>query len=350
MPDTLRSPYSRDAFQNLVIKNLPDNQTGSITPADVRVVFAGLADSTLWHDEASSGASAFDVAVAEGFTGDATAWLASLVGPEGPVGPAGPKGDRGDVGPTGASGPVGATGPEGPQGPKGDKGEDGRTVASVQTTKDTRVPVTAEHDGVVITTAADEAINFVLPDDATAPIRIGAIVHVIQGGDGVVRFEAGGRAILQIMEDFVPETRNRFGAISALKVAPDTWRIHGDAALAPGATLLANGGRLSGVMQTVAAEIRVGADHGGVMIETASADDVTVVLTADADLPIGAVVHVVQSGDGRVLLKPDAGVTLLHCGHRLPEGSGRNGVVVLHKTAAATWRASGDLALVRAFA
>jgi hypothetical protein len=245
---------------------------------------------------------------------------------------------------------VGATGPEGPQGPQGEKGDDGRTVASILTTKDTRVLLAAEHDGVVFTSTANEATDFLLPDDETAPIRIGAIVHVIQGGEGVARFVANGRAALQIMDDFVPETRNRFGAISALKVAPDTWRIHGDVALAPGSKLLANGGSLAGVMQVGTPEIRLSADHDGVMIETVSADEVVVIVTANADLPIGTVVHVVQSGDGAVRFKSDDGVTLLHCGHRLPEGSGRHGVVVLHKTAAATWRASGDLALVRAFA
>ncbi len=350
MSDTIRSPYSRDAFQNLVVEKLPDNQTGSITPADVRVIFGGLADSTLWHDETSSGASAFDVAVAQGFTGDTTAWLASLIGPEGPVGPAGPKGDRGDAGVAGEPGPVGPAGPEGPQGPQGDKGDDGRTVASVLTTSDTRVLLGAEYDGVVVTSAAGKTTDFVLPDDETAQIRIGAIVHVIQGGEGVARFVTDGRATMQIMADFVPETRNRFGAISALKVAPDTWRIHGDAALAPGFKLLANGGNLSGVMQVAEREIRLGADHDGVMIETMSADEVVVIVTSDEDLPIGTVVHVVQSGDGTVRFKADKSATLLHCGHRLPEGSGRHGVVVLHKTAAATWRASGDLALVRAFA
>ncbi|MGF1658151.1 MAG: hypothetical protein ACFCUS_01865 [Rubrimonas sp.] len=350
MPEALRTPYSRDAFHDLVVEKLPDNTTGSITPADVRVIFGGLADSTLWHNEASSGASAFDVAVAQGFTGDAKAWLVSLIGPEGPVGPAGPKGDRGDDGATGAAGPTGATGPAGPLGPKGDKGDSGWAVATVLTTTDTRILVTEEHDGVVFTSTASDPADFMLPSDEIASMRIGAIVHVIQGGDGVARFVADERSTLQIMDDFAPETRSRFGAISALKVAPNTWRIHGDAAVAPGSRLNANGGSLAGVMQVGATEIRLCADHDGVMIETVSDNEVDVVVTADAGLPIGAAVHVVQSGEGRVRFKPEDGVKLLHCGQRVPQGSGRNGVVVLHKTADGIWRASGDLALVRAFA
>lgn len=80
----------------------------------------------------SDGASAYEVAVANGFVGDEPAWLASLVGATGPQGPAGadgPTGPKGDTGPQGIQGPAGADstvpGPEGPQGPTGPKGDTG---------------------------------------------------------------------------------------------------------------------------------------------------------------------------------------------------------------------------------
>ncbi|CAM2785459.1 MULTISPECIES: glycosyl hydrolase family 28-related protein [Streptomyces] len=57
------------------------------------------------------GASAYEIAVAEGFVGTPVQWLDSLVGPPGPAGPQGPEG------------PQGPQGPEGPQGPKGDPGD-----------------------------------------------------------------------------------------------------------------------------------------------------------------------------------------------------------------------------------
>ncbi|MFE0877324.1 right-handed parallel beta-helix repeat-containing protein [Streptomyces smyrnaeus] len=57
------------------------------------------------------GASAYEVAVAEGFVGTPVQWLDSLVGPAGPEGPVGP------------AGPQGEPGPAGPQGPKGDPGD-----------------------------------------------------------------------------------------------------------------------------------------------------------------------------------------------------------------------------------
>jgi hypothetical protein len=49
--------------------------------------------------DGEDGLSAYEIAVAEGFVGDETAWLASLVGP------AGPPGDDGADGATGADGP-----------------------------------------------------------------------------------------------------------------------------------------------------------------------------------------------------------------------------------------------------
>lgn len=68
------------------------------------------------------GASAYEIAVANGFSGNKTEWLASL---RGPAGPAGPTTVVGSTGPTGASGTKGDTGATGPQGPKGDTGSQG---------------------------------------------------------------------------------------------------------------------------------------------------------------------------------------------------------------------------------
>jgi hypothetical protein len=181
-------------------------------------------------------------------------------------------------------------------------------------------------------------------------MHIGAIVHVIQRGTGLARFLAGGEAQLEIMEGFLPQTSARFASISALKVAPNTWRIHGNVALAPNATALANGGALSSIIQTSETAIRIGTDHKGAMIETTAVEPVTVLATVDASIPVGAVVRIAQMGEGAVHLAADSEAKLLHCGTRLPMSSGRNGIVILHKTAADTWRVSGDLALVHAFA
>lgn len=78
-------------------------------------------DGTPGIQQGPPGASAFEVAVAEGYSGTITQWLASLVGP------AGATGATGAAGPAGAQGPTGATGAQGPAGPKGDTGDTGPT-------------------------------------------------------------------------------------------------------------------------------------------------------------------------------------------------------------------------------
>lgn len=337
MTDLTRTPVSREAFQSLVVHRIPDNTSGVITPADVRLVFEGLADSALWHDEANGGASAYDMAVAAGFVGDVTAWLSSLVGP------------AGSQGAPGLQGPVGATGPEGPAGPMGPKGEDGRGIARLEQLKATTYAVTGADDGVCFLATVDTATELALPDDATDPIRVGAVVYVVQGGSGPVRFTGAGVASVQTMDGYLAETRGHLAALSALKIAPDTWRIHGDAALASDVVIAANGGALAGVLAMGETTIRIGAGHAGHLIETTSALPVTVFVTADAAVPVGATIRVVQAGDGLVSFAHDPDVRLLHCRSRLPECSGRDGVILLHKTAVDTWRASGDLGLVRAF-
>lgn len=65
------------------------------------------------------GASAYDVAVANGFIGDEAAWLASLVGDTGPAGADGAQGDPGPAGADGEPGADGAQGDPGPTGPDG---------------------------------------------------------------------------------------------------------------------------------------------------------------------------------------------------------------------------------------
>ena len=72
--------------------------------------------------QGSNGASAYEVAVSQGFVGDESEWLASLVGPKGDTGTAGAAGSDGAQG---AQGPKGDTGAAGSQGVKGDTGSQG---------------------------------------------------------------------------------------------------------------------------------------------------------------------------------------------------------------------------------
>ena len=71
------------------------------------------------------GASAYEVAVQNGFVGNESAWLESLIGPEGQPGAVGGVGPRGPAGLDGAVGPVGPVGPSGPAGADGPTGAPG---------------------------------------------------------------------------------------------------------------------------------------------------------------------------------------------------------------------------------
>jgi len=78
--------------------------------------------------DGSDGLSAYDIAVAEGYSGTVAEWLASLIGPQGPQGLQGLQGlqgIQGEVGPQGIQGETGATGPQGPQGEQGLQGLQG---------------------------------------------------------------------------------------------------------------------------------------------------------------------------------------------------------------------------------
>ncbi|MBD3241296.1 MAG: hypothetical protein GF331_11970 [Chitinivibrionales bacterium] len=59
--------------------------------------------------DGSPGASAYELAVAQGFTGTESEWLASLQGPQGEQGPQGIQGEQGPQGDQGERGPAGAT-------------------------------------------------------------------------------------------------------------------------------------------------------------------------------------------------------------------------------------------------
>lgn len=353
MSDRVRVSVTRTAFHDLVDSRLPDNTLGAITPADVRVVFDTLADSALWHDETSSGAdgaSAFDVAVAAGFSGDVAAWLESLQGPAGQRGATGARGPAGPSGPQGPIGPAGPMGADGAQGPAGPVGADGRSVATVRDISATRIVVGAGDDGAVLSATANSAVEVVLPSDAEAALRVGALVHVVQSGAGAATMRAGDGATVHIAEGFTPTTRMRHGAISALKVGTNAWRVHGDVTPEPSTILLPNGGALSGVIQLAGSAVTIAPSHVGALLELTSDAPATVTAPADAAIPVGAVVRLTQTGDGPVGFEAGSGARLLFCASKQPRLSGRHGVVDLLKTAEDAWRLTGDLALIKSFA
>lgn len=111
----------------------------------------------------AAGASAYEIAVSNGFEGTETEWLESLKGETGPAGPQGEKGDTGAQGPQGEKGDTGATGPQGEKGETGETGPAGaagKGISSVSGNTDGSWTV-AYTDGTteVISSAAYEALT-----------------------------------------------------------------------------------------------------------------------------------------------------------------------------------------------
>lgn len=103
-------------------------------------------------DKGDQGPSAYEIAVANGYSGTETEWLAYLrLGPKGDkgdkgdTGPQGPKGDTGDTGPQGPKGDTGATGPQGPKGDSVDlSGYQTKLTFDTTPTADSTNPVTSD--------------------------------------------------------------------------------------------------------------------------------------------------------------------------------------------------------------
>lgn len=104
----------------MIVKKLSAN--GQLTP---KTFSAGTGIELIPGPKGDNGASAYEVALENGFKGTEKEWLESLIGAQGKDGAQGPKGEQGIQGPQGIPGEQGPKGETGPQGPQGEKGLDG---------------------------------------------------------------------------------------------------------------------------------------------------------------------------------------------------------------------------------
>jgi hypothetical protein len=137
----------------------------------------------------ADGASAYQVAVANGFVGTESQWLASLKGPKGDTGATGaqgPQGLKGDTGATGAQGPQGPqglkgdTGAQGPQGVKGDTGPQGPVGPEGPTGPQGPAGADAENvaAGLYTPTATGITNTTAVTVNRAYYLRVGNVVHV----------------------------------------------------------------------------------------------------------------------------------------------------------------------------
>ena len=104
--------WDMDAVSSVLYKETTSAEVVAVTVERVQEEVTQIDPKYVSLD---AGASAYDIAVANGFKGSEQEWLASL------------KGDKGDTGPTGPQGIQGPQGDRGPQGIQGPAGKDGRT-------------------------------------------------------------------------------------------------------------------------------------------------------------------------------------------------------------------------------
>lgn len=239
----------------------------------------------------ANGDSAYQVAVANGFVGTESAWLASLVGATGPTGatgatgpkgdtgaagpqgPTGVKGDTGDAGPQGIQGiqgPKGDTGATGATGPKGDKGDTGATgpaggagdvAALIHTATGKTTPVDADELGLV-----DSAASWGLKKLTWANLKA-AVVAFVQAGTG---------AIARTLQDKARESVSvlDFGAVgdgvaddtAAFQAAHDALPANGGKIYAPPGTY-----KLSTAVTFTKAACLIGAGVKATTLKTSSA-------------------------------------------------------------------------------
>ena len=118
----------KTGITSATVKNGLKGDTGATGPAGQNGVDGAIGPQGLKGDTGLTGAagkSAYELAVAGGYTGTQTEWIASLKGPKGDTGATGatgPQGLKGDTGADGLKGLKGDTGAIGPQGLKGDTG------------------------------------------------------------------------------------------------------------------------------------------------------------------------------------------------------------------------------------
>jgi hypothetical protein len=361
---SLMAQLTRSEFEAAVSQALPDNSAGKITPSDVRSVFVDLADSTLWHDQAAGGEpglSAYELAVMAGFKGTIEEWLASLIGAqgpagqagaEGPMGPIGPQGAAGAAGPQGPTGPAGPAGLEGPIGPAGPAGADGRPITGVKMLTSEPRTVVAADDGAVLVSDLADPCEVILPADADGEIRIGSVVHLVQAADGPVAFTAAAGVTIMIYQGFEARTRIRSSAITAIKLAAGVWRVSGDLSPHSVTMTLNNGGAFAEVLAIGGETVILGGAHIGRVIEATSQTPASVMIPTDAEaaIPVGSVIRVVQAAAGELALVPASGAHLMVSADKSPRLAGEGGIAELIKTGPNRWRATGDLALKKAFA
>ena len=124
-----------DRYEKFLARMAGDGSVAMPIPRDRKEKFMkAIAENINRGGSGGSGASAYDIAIENGFEGTEAEWLESLKGSDGTDGAKGDKGDKGDTGARGLKGDKGDTGATGEKGDKGDAGADGVGIVDIAKT------------------------------------------------------------------------------------------------------------------------------------------------------------------------------------------------------------------------
>lgn len=138
-------------------------------------------------------ASAYDVAVKNGFVGTESEWLDSLVGP---------------------------------QGLQGEPGADGSTYSVASSIPSTSYALTIDDEQKLLKMTASSDINVLIPNNSTQPIAIGTSVTLVQMSSGQITVT--GDMGVDVRTTTTNKSRSQYSIITAIKIDTNEWVLGGD--------------------------------------------------------------------------------------------------------------------------
>jgi hypothetical protein len=151
---------------------------------------------TAWNSLEYGLASAYDVAVNNGFIGTESEWLDSLIGPQGE------------------------------QGLPGADGSDGSTYDASVSVPNTSYFLTVDDEQKLLKMTASSVIGVTLPSNSAQPMTIGSSVTFIQMSTGQIEFY--GDMGVAVRTTTTNKSRSQYSLVTAIKIDENEWVLGGD--------------------------------------------------------------------------------------------------------------------------
>lgn len=148
---------------------------------------------TAWNDLQYGLASAYEVAVRNGFIGNEQEWLNSLIGPTGP---------------------------------QGDQGFDGSTYDVSPSIPNTSYNLTIDDQQKLLKMTSSTPISVTVPSNSQQPIPIGKSITLIPMSTGQITIT--GSTEVNIRTTTSNKSRSQYSVITLIKIDTDEWVLGGD--------------------------------------------------------------------------------------------------------------------------